>query len=94
MPAHSDHIRRDAQHASRSDIMVQISKYTRRVNEAAKAHIEQALAAETEGTIDGTALGREAAAVAISTYIGSAEVHEAIEVGGSSLEIEQESAGL
>lgn len=85
MPAHSDHIRRDAQHAARSDLMVEISKYTRRALEAAKAHIDEALA-NTEGVIDGTRLGREAASVAIASYIGSTEVREPIEAGGPAIE--------
>lgn len=85
MPAHSDHIRRDAQHAARSDVMVEIAKYVRRVNEAAKAHIDEALA-NTEGTIDGTRLGREAAKAAVTAYIGTAEVHDTIEAGPATIE--------
>lgn len=85
MPAHSDHIRRDAEHAARSDMMVEISKYIRRVHEAAKAHINESLA-NTEGTIDGTSLGREAARVAITAYIGTAEVHDTIEAGAPAIE--------
>ncbi|GIV03675.1 MAG: hypothetical protein KatS3mg015_2505 [Fimbriimonadales bacterium] len=43
MASLSDHVRRDAEHAARSEIRVQLSRFTRRMDEAAKAHIKSAL---------------------------------------------------
>jgi len=78
VPSLSDHVRRDAQHAARSDIRVAMMKFVRRLDEDAKAHIESANPAEVS---DGEQLGREAAAKAIANYLGPAEPHAAIDVG-------------
>lgn len=79
MPANSDHTRRDAQHAARAEIAIQIQKYVRRLSEEAYAHIAKALSEYSDGPIDGTALGREAAQAAFSRYLGSGDVHEPVE---------------
>ena len=81
MPSVSDHVRRDAEHAARADIRVQISRFIRRMDEQAKAHIAEALAAaEASGEpIDGLAIGREAAAQAIAVYMDSGEPQAAID---------------
>lgn len=80
MAAVTDHDRRDAEHAARCEISIQISRYIRRLNEEAKAHIKQEIArAEHENrTIDGTKLGREAARVAAAAYLGE-QVHDVID---------------
>lgn len=78
MPADSDHVRRDALHAARSEVRIQISKYLRRLDAEAKAHIEDQLARRT-GEIDGTELGREAARAAFGRYLGAGDVHETVE---------------
>lgn len=81
MPSVSDHVRRDAEHAARSLIRVQVMRYVRRMDEQAKAHIAAAIeAAETAGDpIDGTAIGEDAAARAIGTYMASGEPAAAID---------------
>lgn len=80
MPANPDHIRRDAEHAARSIIRVEIMKYVRRLDDAAKAHIAEALAdAEPGAVLDGTAIGFAASRSALAAYLGSGSVHEAIE---------------
>ena len=77
----SDHIRRDAEHAARSDIRVQIARFTRRMDEQAKANIAAAIeSAEREGTVvDGLAIGREAAARAITDYMDAGEPQPALD---------------
>jgi hypothetical protein len=72
MAALSDHDRRDAEHAARAEMAIVVQKYVRRVNEAAKAYIKEALdeAARGEGTIDGTSVGRSAATRAIADWMG------------------------
>lgn len=78
MPADTDHIRRDALHAARSEVRVLVGKFIRRMDSEAKAHIEGRLA-ELDGEVDGTAIGREAAEAAIRNYLGDGEPREAIE---------------
>ena len=77
----SDHLRRDAEHAARSDIRVQISRFIRRMDEQAKAHIAAAIeSAEATGdVVDGLAIGREAAARAIASYMDTGEPQPAID---------------
>ena len=72
MAALSDHDRRDAEHAARAEMAILIQKYVRRVNEAAKAYIKEALddAARNGDTVDGTAIGRGAAGRAIADWMG------------------------
>ncbi len=77
MASVSDHVRRDAQHAARSAVRVEVSRYIRRMDEVAKAHISTAI--ERGEVPDGTELGREAGALAISTYITPGEPQPAIE---------------
>ena len=81
MPSVSDHVRRDAEHAARSDIRVQISRFIRRMDEQAKAHIAAVIEqAEASGdVIDGLEIGREAAARAIGSYMGEGEPQAAID---------------
>ena len=81
MPSVSDHVRRDAEHAARSDIRVQIMRFIRRMDEQAKAHISEAIeAAELSGEpVDGLSIGREAAARAIASYMDAGEPQAAID---------------
>lgn len=85
MPSLSDHTRRDAEHAARSAIRVYVSRFTRRMDEEAKAAIKQALeaAARDGGDIDGLELGREAADRAIAAYISTEEPQPAIDAADS-----------
>lgn len=78
MPADTDHIRRDALHAARSEVRIQLFKYVRRLDAEAKAHIDNVLAT-AEGVVDGTSIGREAAEIAVRNYLGSGDPREAIE---------------
>lgn len=81
MPAVSDHIRRDAEHAARSRIRVQLHKYLRRMDQDAKAEIAKAIAAAdaTGEPVDGTAIGEAAAAWAISVYMAEGVPEPAID---------------
>ncbi len=81
MPSVSDHVRRDAEHAARMDIRVHIHRFIRRMDEQAKAHIAAAIeAAEASGdVVDGLAIGREAAARAVATYMDAGEPQAAID---------------
>ena len=81
MPSLSDHLRRDAEHAARSAIRVAVARFTRRMDEQAKAAIKQAIesAARDGADIDGLALGREAADQAIASYISADEPVPALE---------------
>jgi len=74
-------VRRDAEHAARSAIRVALARFTRRMDEQAKAAIKQAIeTASREGAeLDGTQLGREAADRAIADYISAGEPTPAIE---------------
>lgn len=81
MPSVSDHVRRDAEHAARSDIRIHIARFIRRMDEQAKAYIQSAIeSAESEGAVvDGLEIGREAAARAIASYMDSGEPQAAID---------------
>ncbi len=71
LPSHSDHIKRDAEHAARNEISTCIGKFTRRMNEAAKAHIAVGVE-DVTGEVDfefGTELGRKAARKAILEFL-------------------------
>lgn len=72
MGAQFDHAKRDALHAARAEISIAITKYTRRLHETAFAYIDSERAKSSKGgsEIDGTALGRQAATVARTTWIG------------------------
>ena len=73
MAATTDHTRRDAEHAARNEISTVLGKFSRRMNEAAKAHIAENLSALTEGEVVGfeygTEAGRKAASAAIREYL-------------------------
>lgn len=68
----SDHDVRDAEHALRSELALLVSRYTRRMAEMGKAHIQEEIeTAIKEGrVVDGTAIGRAAAGRAASDYFG------------------------
>jgi hypothetical protein len=86
MPSLSDHTRRDAEHAARSLIRVEVMRYVRRMDELAKGHIKEAIEQATQegNAIDGTDLGKTAATGAIRAYIGSGEPQPAIEAPSKS----------
>lgn len=69
MAARTDHDRRDAQHAVRATVAIEMGRYIRRIQEEAYAHIEQE-AAEHDGRtdIDWSAVGIAAAHRALSSY--------------------------
>lgn len=77
----SDHVRRDAEHAARSEIRVHIMRYVRRLDEQAKAHIADAIAAaEASGEpVDGLEIGRAAADRAIAIYMDAGEPQAAFD---------------
>lgn len=84
MAALSDHDRRDAEHAARAEVAILVQKYVRRMTELTKAYIKEDLdeAARHSRSVDGTALGRAAAARATAHYFGidaAAEPRAAIE---------------
>lgn len=68
----SDHDIRDAEHALRMELALVVSRYTRRMTELGKAKIQEAIeqAVKDGREIDGTAIGRAAAAEAASDYFG------------------------
>lgn len=72
MPPLSDHIRRDAEHAARALIGIELARYRRRMEEQAKGQIKETIEQATAdgGVLDGTELGQAAAARAIRSYIG------------------------
>lgn len=72
MPANPDHIRRDAEHAARMEIAVFLEKFKRRMYEEAKAHIAEEIARGGGGILDGTTIGRDAAARAVTAYAAGA----------------------
>lgn len=73
MATTSDHVKRDAEHAARNEISTFIGKFTRRMNESAKAAIATRInAIEAGTTIDfdfGTQVGKEAALAAIQEFL-------------------------
>ena len=68
----TDHDIRDAEHALRMELTLVVARYTRRMAELGKAFIQEEIETATkEGrTVDGTAIGRAAAARAASDYFG------------------------
>jgi hypothetical protein len=69
----SDHDRRDAEHALRAEIALLVGPYIRRILEQGKAIIQTDLESLTgEEDVDGTAIGRAAAARAAAEYFGVA----------------------
>ncbi len=71
MAANTDHLRRDAEAAARSEIALVLGKYQRRIYEDAKTHIGRAITDASPGeAIDGTDLGREAVALGAASYLG------------------------
>ncbi len=71
----TDHDTRDAEHASRMEIAVVVGPYIRRMNEMAKAYIQEAIEEATKGeqSVDGTAIGRAAALRAAAAYFTLAD---------------------
>lgn len=84
MPSLSDHARRDAEHAARSRIRVEVMRFVRRMDEHAKGEIQKAIERATQegNAIDGTELGEAAATSAIAAYTGGGEPQPAIEAAG------------
>ena len=70
MAALSDHDRRDAEHALRAETAILIQKYVRRVIDLGKAYVKESLdvAAREGAPVNGTAIGRAAAARAAADY--------------------------
>jgi hypothetical protein len=68
----SDHDVRDAEHALRAEIALLVGRYIRRLLESGKAEVQQMIeeAAKEGREIDGTAIGRAAAANAAADYFG------------------------
>lgn len=66
----SDHDVRDAEHALRAEIALIVGRYTRRMLEMGKAHIQEDIESAGEEAIDGTAIGRAAARRAAFPYFG------------------------
>jgi hypothetical protein len=68
----TDHDVRDAEDALRAEIRLIVNRYIRRMLELGKAHIQEEIEqASKEGeSVDGTAIGRAAAARASSDYFG------------------------
>lgn len=81
----TDHDVRDAEHALRSELALLTARYVRRMAEMGKAHIQEAIeAAARDGVaINGTQIGREAAARAAFPYFGGLadNVHSTVEDG-------------
>ena len=82
----TDHDVRDAEHALRSELALLWGRYGRRMHEAGKGEIQVELeAAALNGeAINGTEIGRRAAARAALPYFGGLAdgVHEPVENGG------------
>jgi hypothetical protein len=84
MPANTDHLRRDAEHAARLEISINLDKYKRRIYEEAKTHIGRAIAEASDGAeLDGTAIGRDAVRTASAAFLGApaSDPQPAIEAG-------------
>ena len=77
----ADHVRRDAEHAARSDIRLHVHRFIRRMDGEAKAAIAAAIEeAEANGEpVDGLEIGRQAAARAIGRYMATGEPQAAID---------------
>jgi hypothetical protein len=72
LAALSDHDRRDAEHVARAEISILLQRYARRLTEATKVYVKEALdeAARDGRALDPVELGRAAAAHAIAPYFG------------------------
>lgn len=68
MPARTDHDRRDAQHAVRATVAMEIGRYVRRIVEESYAYIEQEATEHDGGTVDWSAVGIAAAHRALASY--------------------------
>ena len=68
----TDHDVRDAEHALRMELALVVGRYVRRMTEMGKAYIQEAIeeAAKEGKIIDGSTVGREAAARAALDYFG------------------------
>lgn len=90
MPAPTNHDLRDALAAGYAELGLLLGRYRRRIFEDIKAiaQLEIDEAARTGTPVDGTAIGRKAAEVAIGKYL-AAEIHEPIEgaVAGDAAEL-------
>jgi hypothetical protein len=89
MAVGTDHVLRDAEHAARTEISVYLAKFNRRMYAEAKAHIGEALTEAGPGAVvDGTAIGKAAAARAFDSYITSEAIDHfdgrALEAAGDS----------
>lgn len=95
MPALSDHVRRDAGHASRTLIRIRVMQYVRRMDDEAKSDIEKAIAEATrEGrAIDGSKVGAEAANRALAAY-GFDQLLEIIDAGPAAAALEDPADGF
>lgn len=68
MPARTDHDRRDAQHAVRATVSMELGRYVRRIVEEAYAHIEQEATEHDDRDVDWSAVGIAAAHRALASY--------------------------
>ena len=90
----SDHDKRDAEHALRAETTLILAKYARRMLEQGKAYITDAMAqANKEGKeIDGTEIGRTAAARVKADYFATEEPTRAIETSATAPTLQLEGA--
>jgi hypothetical protein len=91
LAALSDHDRRDAEHALRAEFAILVQKYVRRGIDIGKAYVKEELdAAAREGrSVDGTAIGRAAAARAQAHYFGLAAQDAQPAIEGSASHTDQ-----
>jgi hypothetical protein len=68
VPARTDHDRRDAQHAVRATVAIEISRYVRRIVEEAYAHVEQEATEHDGRDVDWSAVGIASAHRALASY--------------------------
>lgn len=82
----SDHDQRDAEHALRAEITLELARYARRMADKGKAIITEAISqAVREGKdIDGTAIGRAAAARVKAEYFATSKPEPALETRATS----------
>jgi hypothetical protein len=85
MPPLSDHTRRDAEHALRAMIGIEVARFRRRMEEHGKGTVKEKIERATQNgePIDGTELGKAAAAEAIAAYVGPGEPTPAIDAPAS-----------
>jgi hypothetical protein len=85
MPPLSDHTRRDAEHALRAMIGIEVARFRRRMEEHGKGTVKDKIERATQNgeAIDGTELGKAAAAEAIAAYVGPGEPTPAIDAPAS-----------